>query len=488
MVSNFGSDRRSAVYGFVLVLVETIDCRSKMWHSISSGVVTVVAVLITVSTSQSTTSHLHDLPELPPPLAPSLITDCPLYHIPDPESPDGPCICDVDICPAADCLPNEFPVAVSSSTSCCPTYQCLLCSDEDIDAKRCRCSATMTPSIVVDNSSYVNRYSGRCECLSEEQSWDWSSGCQCDSDKCRLPDLCLGNSVEVKEKGECCEHVKCVECPEDSIAQIMDADSEIEAKCVCRACPEKVCSENEVTVIRKPGKNTPNICCDLYDCIERGCTINGTKYDEGDQWTIEMDTQCRCKNSIALCNRISKEPIKDEVMNCLYNGNSYRDGDVWTVDQCTNCTCHSGQSKCIAHQCMQLNESVTYPTTCAPSVHCELQCAEFDVDMHGCQLCECKYSNVEQVNRGEGGENTTDNNYIKIIIIGGCIFGIFVVTMAFYIIRRKCKRMRYYPETKHNLLLNNNNTSRDIYTSTTKPEDHIILPLYKANCMENTRN
>lgn len=444
-----------------------------------------MALLITASSTSS--NHL------PPDLTPTLITDCPLYHIPDPESPDGPCICDMDTCPSPDCPPTSTPISIISATSCCPAYQCVDCSDEDLATHKCHCSTMSNAHVLVDNSSYVDD-EGQCACSGDEMTWDWYEGCHCDEAKCRLPDLCLGNSVEVRVLEGCCERIECVACPDDSIAQAQLADGlvEIEAKCVCRACPEKGCSENEVTVIRKHGKNIPNHCCDLYHCVERGCTINGTKYDEGEQWVIEKDAQkCRCQNGIALCNKLPKAQKENELKNCLYNGNSFRDGDEWTVDQCTNCTCHSGQSKCVAHyNCMQINESVVpHPSTCPPR-YCERNCAHYETDAQGCHLCLCKDShppyNDDNVDRR--GNETTNMVVTVVLIVVGCVGIVVITSTIFYLVRRKCKRMRYYPETKHNLLLDNNNTSRDIYTSTTKPDDQITLPLYRPTTIENTRN
>ncbi|KAF5290693.1 hypothetical protein FQR65_LT01983 [Abscondita terminalis] len=310
------------------------------------------------------------------------------FHFQEPCPPDsgqleGECKCDHTLCDKPPCATTLVQLTNLTDTpgSCCPTYSCEGCEKDDEIDGLCPC----LPGAIL-------RFGRKCECANSYDTFI-NGTCECDIDKCPLPDLCDKGSVGVKEFDGCCERVKCIVCPEDSYSTLNN-DPSVEDKCVCFPCPPTTCRENQSLRILRKGKNVPGTCCDFYSC-NNGCTVNGTMYEDGESWS-SGDGKCKCQNGISHCSPIDRNKLFKP---CLSGDKVYHHLESWIEDSCTNCTCENGNSKCIAHMCdIHISEVKSPITVECPSLStCKKVCEHgFRLNKQGCEICKCKIEKVIQ--------------------------------------------------------------------------------------------
>lgn len=289
---------------------------------------------------------------------------------PDSDKIQDVCKCDYSLCDKPACQSTLVQVANLTDVpgSCCPTYSCEDCAEEDQIEGMCPC----LPGAIL-------RSGRKCECA--KQHYTLTNGtCECDENKCELPELCDERSVAVAEREDCCEKVKCIECPSDSYPTAYN-NASLDDMCVCYPCPPYKCNGTQVHILRN-AKNVPGSCCDLYLC-ENGCTVNGTLYSHGDSWSLG-DTQCNCQNGVSVCSSITPSEMS---RTCLVENKIFHHNETWVVDSCTNCTCVHGVPKCIAHMC----DVQTSEAKCPPMSTCRKVCENgFRLNKQGCEICKCK--------------------------------------------------------------------------------------------------
>ncbi|KAK4873203.1 hypothetical protein RN001_015232, partial [Aquatica leii] len=324
------------------------------------------------------------------------------YHFQEPCPPDSVeiedvCKCDHTLCDKPPCVTTLVQLTNLTDTpgSCCPTYSCEGCEKEDEIEGMCPC----LPGAIL-------RSGRKCECTDYHHTLV-NDTCECDVDKCPLPDLCDRVSVAVKEFDGCCEKVTCVQCPEDSFPTSYN-DLAVEDKCVCYPCPPIKCNENQSLRILRKGKNIPGTCCDFYSC-NNGCLVNGTMYADGEAWS-SGGSKCKCQNGISHC---SPEYGNKLFKPCLSGDKVYHHLERWVEDSCTNCTCENGNSKCIAHMCDIHVSEVKPPFSfeCPSMSTCKKVCENgFKMNKQGCEMCKCRMDKVVQNKSGKLDLLLTDYN------------------------------------------------------------------------------
>lgn len=281
------------------------------------------------------------------------------------------CKCDHSLCQKPQCLTSLVILSNATDTpgSCCSTYSCEGCQEEDKINGQCPCA----------HNAILDSAKGECKCVNPHETLK-NITCECDPSKCKLPDLCA-DGVPVRQFDGCCETVTCLACPSDSYPTKFP-DFEIENNCVCYPCNTKCEPHQQIKIIHK-GRNLPGHCCDIYECT-KGCISNGTFYDEGE--TVDS---CKCLNGILMCSHVDDD---SDFSTCLEEKNVYHHLQTWMRDACTNCTCINGETKCIAHMCNVVTKEVKMIShECPPVGYCKRSCKNgYKLDKMGCETCKCK--------------------------------------------------------------------------------------------------
>ncbi|KAK5640628.1 hypothetical protein RI129_011439 [Pyrocoelia pectoralis] len=292
---------------------------------------------------------------------------------------EGVCKCDHSLCEIPPCESTLVQITnlTDIPSSCCPTYSCEDCAEEDQIEGMCPC----LPGAII-------RSGRKCECANKHYTLV-NDTCECDVNKCELPDLCDERSVAVREFDDCCTKIKCIECPSDSYPTTYNAS--LEDICVCYPCAPFQCNETQLQVKIK-GQNVAGKCCDVYTCETR-CSVNGTLYSDGESWS-SGDSQCNCQSGVSVCSPI----IPSETSRpCLSPDTIHQHLDTWVEDSCTNCTCINGVRKCIAHMCDVHVSEVRPPFGGCPSLStCKKVCEHgFRLNRQGCEICKCKTAAIQ---------------------------------------------------------------------------------------------
>ncbi|XP_071954539.1 uncharacterized protein [Antedon mediterranea] len=169
-----------------------------------------------------------------------------------------------------------------------------------------------------------------------------------------------------------------------------------EVTCTTTSCPQ-VNLEPGCRAVPVFGKCCPQITCrDVHSCIE-----SGVEHLNGEQWTKDKCTTCRCDHGMMLCTKRTcpmprpgcqydltapnlnqccgdiKCPRSPGYRKCTDKATNvrYNHGEVWMRDSCTQCQCRHGYTKCnvftcptnVADGCRTLN----IEGQCCPHVLCD---------------------------------------------------------------------------------------------------------------------
>ncbi|XP_017771671.1 PREDICTED: cysteine-rich motor neuron 1 protein [Nicrophorus vespilloides] len=183
----------------------------------------------------------------------------------------------------------------------------------------------------------------------------------------------------------------CKTCPSDSHAYIYN-DGQIEDKCVCFPCPKPSCPDNQILINKRKGQNIPGACCDLYECSNRSCLVQGKSINHNETFMSKSmpGVECICKNGVSMCTSLEKpeEQKQDPKMPCFSGEKIYSHQDTWMEDSCTNCTCINGKPKCISHFCIVKTE---FKKMCPSMSNCTKTCdAGYKQNKNGCEICKCR--------------------------------------------------------------------------------------------------
>ncbi|PIK51241.1 hypothetical protein BSL78_11844, partial [Apostichopus japonicus] len=179
----------------------------------------------------------------------------------------------------------------------------------------------------------------------------------------------------------------------------------------------QVASGGNLEVFGNPDDSVLTKCVETPQCTENTdiCIEDGTIYDVGASWKPHPCRECTCTAGGTSCQVEECQPtcgVDYQIFttgvccpacptSCQVDGTSYDIGASWQVDVCTRCTCsESGESNCIIDQCSPTScpggrQPITRSGFCCPV--CPLECDDDgSLYLHfeewkqdACTSCQC---------------------------------------------------------------------------------------------------